>query len=183
MVRSRILILKIPSRSRLGEQVWGTQFHPEFSPALMSDMVEYLADHWSEDEFSRKPADHPVRDWLLSGIRESPDAGKCLKNFMGMAVVLVVLLAGLTGCATSQNRTLPVNPSNGLVARCDLLPKDMLEKCIEAAEKQGYVPPDKLTPEQRARFKTQGAASADPQEQRVLDQREVLPPDSISSIP
>jgi len=120
-------------------------------------------------------------------VRESPEAGKCLANFVRLMVLaLVIFLAGVEGCSTKQNGEVLVNPMTGRLVRCDLLKGDMAAKCVDVAQKRGYVPPDKLTAEQRARFKSQSAVTVEtltPQEQRFLDQRGVLPPDAIPSIP
>ena len=153
----------------------------------MGDMVDSLAEDLSEEKFARKPADHPLRDWLFAGVRDSPEAGKCLENFIAlMALMLVVFLVGISGCSSGQKSEVLVNPITGRLVRCDLLKGEMAEKCVDVAQKRGYVPPDKLTAEQRARFKSQGAISVEkltPQDQRVLDQRGLLPPDAIPSIP
>jgi len=172
---------------RLGERVWGTQFHPEFSRGLMDDMVNCLAADLAEEKFVGKPRYHTLTDWLLAGVRESPEASKCLANFVRLMVLaLVIFLAGVEGCSTKQNGEVLVNPMTGRLVRCDLLKGEMAAKCVDVAQKRGYVPPDKLTAEQRARFKSQSAVTVEtltPQEQRFLDQRGVLPPDAIPSIP
>ena len=161
-------------------------FAPEFKRALMGDKVDYLAE-LSKVKLVSKAPDHPLKDSLLSGVRERSEAANCAENFIGlMALVLVCFLAGISACSTKQNGEVLVNPITGRLVRCDLLKGDMAEKCVDVAQKRGYVPPDKLTAEQRARFKSQGAISVErltPQEQRVLDQRGVLPPDAIPSIP
>ncbi len=172
---------------RLGERVWGTQFHPEFNRALMGDMIECLAEDLPREQFACRPANRPLKDWLLAGLRETAEASKCLRNFVrNMAAVLIVLLAGLAGCSTSQETSMPVNPSTGLVARCDLLRKDMVEKCVQAAEKQGYVLPEKLTPEQRAALGRQGLISTDqpiPEPQNVFSSPVAVPQRPGPSIP
>ncbi len=70
---------------RLGEQVWGTQFHPEFTLNIMREMVQALALALAPDAFPYRPKDRPLAEWLLSGLCETPEARGCLWNFLKKA--------------------------------------------------------------------------------------------------
>jgi GMP synthase (glutamine-hydrolysing) len=67
---------------RLGDKIWGTQFHPEFTRAIMEDLVHSLTTILSPETFSDNSADRPVKERILSDLRESPKAPSCLLNFV-----------------------------------------------------------------------------------------------------
>jgi GMP synthase (glutamine-hydrolysing) len=68
---------------RLGDTSWGTQFHPEFTPTIVSNMIYALVDRLPPESFPRWNACvDPLREWLLSSIRETPEAPRCLENFV-----------------------------------------------------------------------------------------------------
>jgi GMP synthase (glutamine-hydrolysing) len=172
---------------RLGDAIWGTQFHPEFSRELMRDLVESLALDFPQAEFAGRPADRPLREWLLAGLCDSPDAAQCLKNFVRQRLaVLLLLLVGLTGCSGSGKSATLVNPHTRMTARCDLVSQDMLDKCVQAAEKRGYVRLEKLTPLQRTELERQGFVVFDDltSEQRdEIRQQSAMPKKPAASIP
>lgn len=58
---------------RLGERIWGTQFHPEFTPETMAAAVERVTGLWEAEEL--------VKQQFLDRIRPTPDAPACLSNF------------------------------------------------------------------------------------------------------
>ena len=66
---------------RLGERIWGTQFHPEFTPAILHNLIHSLTSALPPEAFPAKPAEHPLREWLLSTVQEAPAAQRCLENF------------------------------------------------------------------------------------------------------
>jgi GMP synthase (glutamine-hydrolysing) len=68
----------------LGEKIWATQFHPEFTPQIMSDLIHALTAALSPEVFHRRPESQPVRDWLLGTIQEAPVARRCLANFVAI---------------------------------------------------------------------------------------------------
>jgi GMP synthase (glutamine-hydrolysing) len=68
---------------KLGEQVWGTQFHPEFTPEILSNLIHALASSLPPEVFPRwNPCIDPLREWLLSTVRDTPLARQCLENFV-----------------------------------------------------------------------------------------------------
>ena len=67
---------------KLGERIWGTQFHPEFTPSIMERLVDALTSVLPPEVFPSCPADQTVKDWILSGLRDTPQAQGCLRNFM-----------------------------------------------------------------------------------------------------
>lgn len=68
---------------RLGENIWGTQFHPEFTPTIVKNMIYALVDRLPPESFPRwNPCIDPLREWLLSMVRESSEAERCLQNFI-----------------------------------------------------------------------------------------------------
>ena len=67
---------------RLGDKIWGTQFHPEFTRAIMEDLVHSLTTILPPETFSYNSADRPVKERILSDLRESPKAPSCLLNFV-----------------------------------------------------------------------------------------------------
>ena len=141
----------------------------------------------SKIRFVCKPADHELKSGFFPVVRNSAQTGRYLADSVRLLfLALMVFLAGVEGCSTKQNGEVLVNPMTGRLVRCDLLKGEIAAKCVDVAQKRGYVPPDKLTAEQRARFKGQSAVNVEtltPQELRFLEQRGVLPPDAIPSIP
>jgi GMP synthase (glutamine-hydrolysing) len=68
---------------RLGEAIWGTQFHPEFTTTIVKNMIYALADRLPPEAFPRwNPCIDPLREWLLSSVREAREAQRCLHNFV-----------------------------------------------------------------------------------------------------
>ena len=68
---------------RLGDAIWGTQFHPEFTPTIVSNLIYALVDRLPPESFPRWNACvDPLRGWLLSSVREAPEAQRCLENFL-----------------------------------------------------------------------------------------------------
>ena len=66
---------------RLGERIWGTQFHPEFTPTILHNLIHSLSAALPPEAFPAKPAALPLREWLLASVREAPAAQRCLANF------------------------------------------------------------------------------------------------------
>ena len=66
---------------RLGERIWGTQFHPEFTPTILHNLIHSLSTALPPEAFPAKPAALPLREWLLASVREAPAAQRCLANF------------------------------------------------------------------------------------------------------
>ena len=66
----------------LGERIWATQFHPEFTPQIVSDLIHALTSVLSPEVFCLRPANQPVREWLLATVRDAPVARRCLENFV-----------------------------------------------------------------------------------------------------
>ena len=58
---------------RLGTRIWGTQFHPEFTPETMAAAVERVTGVWEADEATKQQ--------FLEKIRPTPNAPACLSNF------------------------------------------------------------------------------------------------------
>lgn len=70
---------------RLGEHIWGTQFHPEFTTTIVKNMIYALADRLPPESFPRWNACvDPLREWLLSSVRDVSEAQQCLKNFINI---------------------------------------------------------------------------------------------------
>src|SRR6266508_6166334 len=58
---------------RLGDHIWGTQFHPEFTRLIMKDMIHALASVLPPQVFPRwQPDTQPLRDWLLATVGDAP---------------------------------------------------------------------------------------------------------------
>ena len=69
----------------LGERIWGTQFHPEFTPAIMQRLISALAAVLPAGSFPRWPsAEQPLRNWLLKTVQNAPAAQRCLDNFVSI---------------------------------------------------------------------------------------------------
>jgi GMP synthase (glutamine-hydrolysing) len=172
---------------RFGDRIWATQFHPEFTRPLMRDMVESLAPNFSPEEFPDRPPHQPPRDWLLATLAETPEAERCLKNFARHVLVwLLFLSVGFTACLGSKNGATLFNPRTHATARCDLMREDMVEKCIEAAEKRGYVRLEALTPQQRVDLERRGFVSFEeltPEQSDELGRRSPKPKPSGASLP
>jgi GMP synthase (glutamine-hydrolysing) len=69
---------------KLGDHIWGTQFHPEFTPTIIGNLIHTLASTLPAEVFPRQPATQSLRDWLLSTVRDTPAARRCLENFVRM---------------------------------------------------------------------------------------------------
>jgi GMP synthase (glutamine-hydrolysing) len=70
---------------RLGDAIWGTQFHPEFTPTIVTNMIYALVDRLPPESFPRwNPCIDPLRGWLLSSVREARETQQCLKNFVAI---------------------------------------------------------------------------------------------------
>ncbi len=67
---------------RLGETIWGTQFHPEFTPAIMEELVQALTGVLPAKAFPNHPPDPLLKKRILSDLRDSPHAPESLRNFM-----------------------------------------------------------------------------------------------------
>ncbi len=66
----------------IGDRIWGTQFHSEFTPRIVQDLIHFLTSVLPPEVFPRRPEGRPVREWLLSTVREAPLARRCLENFV-----------------------------------------------------------------------------------------------------
>jgi GMP synthase (glutamine-hydrolysing) len=66
----------------IGDRIWGTQFHSEFTPQIVQDLIHALTPVLPPEVFRRRPEGQPVRDWLLSTVQEAPMARRCLENFV-----------------------------------------------------------------------------------------------------
>lgn len=68
---------------KLGDHIWGTQFHPEFTPEIITNLIHVLASELSPEVFPRwQPCIDPLREWLLATVRDTPAARRCLENFI-----------------------------------------------------------------------------------------------------
>jgi GMP synthase (glutamine-hydrolysing) len=68
---------------KLGDRIWGTQFHPEFTPEIIANLIYSLASSLPPEAFPRwNPCIDPLREWLLSSVRETLEAQRCLENFV-----------------------------------------------------------------------------------------------------
>ena len=69
----------------LEERIWGTQFHPEFTPAIMAGLIASLAAVLPPESFPRRPsAEQSLQDWLLKTVQNAPAAQRCLTNFAAL---------------------------------------------------------------------------------------------------
>lgn len=66
----------------LGDRIWGTQFHSEFTPQIVADLIHSLTPVLPPEVFHRRPEGQPVHEWLLSTVQEAPMARRCLENFV-----------------------------------------------------------------------------------------------------
>ncbi|MCS6926490.1 MAG: glutamine amidotransferase [Candidatus Binatia bacterium] len=67
---------------RLGEKIWGTQFHPEFTVAMMEGLVDVLTATLPATLFPTLAGVPSIRDQICAGLRETPEARQCLRNFL-----------------------------------------------------------------------------------------------------
>jgi len=68
---------------RLGERIWGTQFHPEFTLAIVRGMVKAFSRTLAAEALAAaRPKGQSVAEWLLSGLGESRESEACLRNFV-----------------------------------------------------------------------------------------------------
>lgn len=66
----------------IGDRIWGTQFHSEFTTQIVQDLIHSLTSVLLPEVFPRRPEGRPVREWLLSTVQEAPMARRCLENFV-----------------------------------------------------------------------------------------------------
>lgn len=66
----------------IGDRIWGTQFHSEFTLQIVQDLIHALTSVLPTEVFPRRPEGQPVREWLLSTVQEAPKARRCLENFV-----------------------------------------------------------------------------------------------------
>jgi GMP synthase (glutamine-hydrolysing) len=67
---------------RLGEKIWGTQFHPEFTVGIMEGLVDVLATSLPAEVFPALTGAQSIREQIRAGLRDTPQARNCLRNFM-----------------------------------------------------------------------------------------------------
>jgi GMP synthase (glutamine-hydrolysing) len=68
---------------RLGDVIWGTQFHPEFTPTIMENLIHALTAALPPEVFPCwQPDTQPLRDWVLASVQDTPVAQRCLENFV-----------------------------------------------------------------------------------------------------
>ncbi len=68
---------------RLGDTIWGTQFHPEFTSEIISKLIYALASSLPPESFPRwNPCIDPLREWLLSTVCDTRESQRCLENFV-----------------------------------------------------------------------------------------------------
>ncbi len=66
----------------LGDAIWGTQFHPEFTSEVVHALIGLLADRLPAGSFPAWPADEqPLQNWLGKSVGVTPAARRCLDNF------------------------------------------------------------------------------------------------------
>ena len=71
----------------LGKHIWGTQFHPEFTPTIMEGLIASLAAVLPAESFPRWPSgQQPLQDWLLKAVQNAPAAQRCLTNFASIVM-------------------------------------------------------------------------------------------------
>jgi hypothetical protein len=98
----------------------------------------------------------------------------------------MVSLMAAGGCSTGQSNAVLVHPVTGRAVHCELLSGDMVKKCVEVAEKRGYVRSENLTPDQRAHLTKQGFVSFDdatPGRGTGVGQVDNLPQKALPTIP
>lgn len=67
---------------RWGERIWGTQFHPEFTVAMMEGLVDVLTATLPATLFPALAGGQSIRDQIYAGLRDTPEARRCLRNFL-----------------------------------------------------------------------------------------------------
>ena len=67
---------------RLGENIWGTQFHPEFTLGIMEGLVDSLTASLPARAFPALMGEQSIRERIHAGLRETPQARSCLRNFL-----------------------------------------------------------------------------------------------------
>ena len=66
----------------LGDAIWGTQFHPEFTSEVVHALIGLLADRLPSGSFPAWHGDEQLlRDWLAKNVEATPAARRCLDNF------------------------------------------------------------------------------------------------------
>lgn len=71
----------------LDDRIWGTQFHPEYTPAYMEVLIALHTAALPPESFPHWPADeHPLQDWLRKTVRSTPVAQRCLTNFAAIVM-------------------------------------------------------------------------------------------------
>jgi len=71
---------------RLGDRIWGTQFHPEFTLGIMAGLVDGLTTSLPAEVFPALSAHQPVREQIHASLRDTPQARNCLRNFVRCAL-------------------------------------------------------------------------------------------------
>jgi len=67
----------------LGDHIWGTQFHAEFTSTIMENQIHWLTSILQPEAFARWQSDTQLlRDRLLAEVRDTPAAQRCLENFV-----------------------------------------------------------------------------------------------------
>jgi hypothetical protein len=101
------------------------------------------------------------------------------------ACAAIICLVAVGGCSTGQSNAVLVHPVTGRAVHCELLSGDMVKKCVEVAEKRGYVRSENLTPDQRAHLTKQGFVTTGEVnvEQRKEADRTHIPNEHGPSIP
>jgi len=67
---------------RLGEKIWGTQFHPEFTVGIMEGLVDALTTSLPAEVFPTLTGAQSIRQQIRAGLRDTPQARDCLRNFV-----------------------------------------------------------------------------------------------------
>ena len=66
----------------LEERIWGTQFHPEYTPAFMEVLIALHTAALPSESFPQWPSDEgPLQEWLSKTLQRTPAAQRCLTNF------------------------------------------------------------------------------------------------------
>lgn len=78
---------------------------------------------------------------------------------MTRILLLLALVLGLQACASKSVAL--IHPQSGATAKCGaagvgIMAEGFVEGCIKGYEGQGYVPVEKLTPDQRADLERRG---------------------------
>ncbi|HXG18478.1 MAG TPA: glutamine amidotransferase [Methylomirabilota bacterium] len=72
---------------RLGEKIWGTQFHPEFTVGLIGGLVDVLTTSLPAESFPALRGAQSIRERIHAGLRDTPQARSCLRNFLRFLAV------------------------------------------------------------------------------------------------